>query len=160
MSESEAQDALVSEKRRELMRLIREEPGLSISEAARRLDLYWTAVALHVDRLVSAGLVRSMRVGRRRILVPADAALDEAAFPEILCEPACARVAMAIVANPGMPVWELCELTGMTERAVYHHVKRLVDHGLARSAKPGSYAGLEPSPSLLIWAAGRYVSAP
>lgn len=142
------------------MRLIREEPGLSISEAARRLDLYWTAVALHVDRLVSAGLVRSTRVGRRRILVPADMTLDETIFPDILCEPACARVAIAIVANPGTRVWELCELTGMTERAVYHHVKRLVDVGLARSAKPGSYAGLEPSASLLVWAAGRSGSTP
>ncbi|HUR69811.1 MAG TPA: winged helix-turn-helix transcriptional regulator [Candidatus Thermoplasmatota archaeon] len=132
---------------------IRARPGLSMSELGRALGLYWPSVALHVGRLESEGLVQSLRAGRRRVLVPRLASATETPFPDVLSEPACRVVALAIAARPGSRVWEVCEATEMSGRAVYHHVKRLVDAGLVASSRPSRHRGLSATPALLAWLA-------
>lgn len=121
-----------------------------MSELARRMDVYWTAAALHVEQLEKAGLVRTVHGGRRRALFAADIPTSiSAEAPALLSEPACRRVALAIVDKPGMRVWELCNALGMSERAVYHHVKRLADAELVSAKGVKGYDGLGPTLALL-----------
>lgn len=121
-----------------------------MSEVARCCDMYWTSVALHVEHLRRTGLVESIRVGRRRVLFPRPL-LDQlqSRTPGPLAEPACRRVALVIVQHPGLRVWELCEITEMSERAVYHHVQRLVEAALVKSDSERAYRGLEATPDLV-----------
>lgn len=130
--------------------VIQAEPGISVSQLARRAGVYWTAATFHVGQLERGGLVRSVLGGRRRALfatkipqnIPPDA-------PALLAEPSCRQVAEAIIDRPGMRVCELCERLGMSERAVYHHVKRLTGAGLIVSSKPRGYFQLSPTEALL-----------
>jgi DNA-binding transcriptional ArsR family regulator len=147
---AELETILASPGRRRILDLIRTRPGVSVSELARLAGMYWTSAAAHVEQLRQAGLVRAVRVGRRRVLFSSQILEAEAAdAPGILGEPSCRRVAVAIAAHPRQRVWELCESTGMSERAVYHHVKRLVAAGLVATSKTGAYRGLEATPRLL-----------
>lgn len=149
MRDAKLESSSWSRTRRRVYDFVSAHPGSSVSEVAGKLDLYWTSAALQVNRLVSAGLVISVLVGRRRLLFPAEGtgALSSRSRG-LLAEPACRRVAVAIAKRPHLRVWELCELLSMSERAVYHHVKRLASAGLVTSTSR-LYRGLEPSPQLL-----------
>lgn len=151
MQPQSADPVLASPARLRIYEVIRRRPGISMSELAREVGAFWTSAGIHVARLESAGLVRSLRVGRRRVLVSADLPELHLPFPAVLSEPACRVVALAIARNPGLRVWELGELTHMSDRAVYHHVKRLADTGLIESIRPSGYRGLTATPELLAW---------
>lgn len=140
--------ALESEARRRIYDLILANPGLAMSALSRRAQLQWGAIHFHVLRLEAAGLVRTYRVGRRR-LVFATAELDGAEEERgVLIEPACRRVALAILEHPGRDVLQLVDLTKLTPRVVYHHARRLVDLGLVTTAAAGHYRGLRASARL------------
>lgn len=141
--------ALQSPMRRRILALVRDRPGISVSEVARALDTLWTTAAFHVERLESARLVASARIGRRRVLFPAERiAWDMLEARGLLAEAPCRAVARAIAERPRVGITDLCSATGLSERAVYHHVKRLVDAGLVRPAFARSYGALEPTASL------------
>ena len=143
------EDATSAAPRQRVYNLIRDHPGISISEIARRMDNYWTSAAFHVKNLERAGLVETRRTGRRRLVFPSNGKdAQELAQDSLLAEPQCVRVASAIVAHPGRRVPELCRLTGMSARAVYHHVKRLADAGLVTWHRQGASRRAEPLPSL------------
>lgn len=140
---------LSSPVRRRLLEIIAQRPGLSVSELARGAGIFWTSAALHVEHLHKAGLVRTFRVGRLRVVVSTDFPQGESSdHSGILAEPACLRVATAIARSPEARVWELSALTGMSDRAIYHHLKRLVEAGLISTRKRGGYHGLEATPLL------------
>lgn len=149
--EKEAASALfASTSRLRVFEAIRDEPGITVSKIAREVGLYWSTVALHVERLTRAGLVRSTRVGRRRVLFSSTEANGESAVQRgLLAEDACRRVAVAVVEHPRTPIFELSHRTGISERALYHHVKRLVEAELLSTSKERFYRGLEPTPRLL-----------
>ncbi|MFA5860667.1 MAG: helix-turn-helix domain-containing protein [Candidatus Thermoplasmatota archaeon] len=56
--------------------------------------------------------------------------------------------------QPGLRVWKLGEVLSMSDRAVYHHVKRLVAAGLVETKKAGAYHGLEATPLLMAVTSG------
>lgn len=146
----EKEKLLASPARRRIYDAIRAEPGLSMSELARRVDLSWTGAALHVDQLEQAGLTRSVLGGRRRALFATNIPLSIAPeAPALLAEPACRAVALAIIDRPGMRVWELCEEIGTSERSAYHHVLRLTKAGLIASTNARLYQGLTATTELL-----------
>lgn len=133
-------------------RAILAHPGSSVSEIARRVDMFWTSVALHVAHLERAGLVRAIRAGRRRVVFPrTPLALEGGPDLALLSEPSCLAVARAIVAHPDRRVWEIGEITSMSERAVYHHVKRLIDAGLVGKRGTSAFRGLRPTDRLIAW---------
>lgn len=134
--------------RRRVFELIAKRPGISMSELARAADLHWTSAALHVEHLERAGLVRTARVGRLRVLQRTDHLQESISGAAILGEPSCRRVAMAVAHSPDARVWELASLAGMSDRATYHHLKRLVEAGLVSTRKRGGYRGIEATPLL------------
>lgn len=159
MEVRDANHVVGSEARRRVHDLIVQRPGLTVSELARATSTNWTAAAYHVGQLARAGLIRTLKSGRSRLLFPTSMTLDvvhEACG--LLAESSCVRVAQAIIEHPGRRVWEICEITNMSERAVYHHVKRLVDSGLVTTAVGRSYRGLCATPLLHGAVANRLAS--
>lgn len=147
---------VLSSRRREIYDYVVAHPGSAISDLVRRLSMNWTLVRFHVVRLESLGLVQSLRVGRRRLLFATPLA-DPASSARygLLAEPACLEVAKCIIAHPGQRVADYVELTAMSERAVYHHVRRLAEAGLVASKKRRLYEALSPTPELCALFASR-----
>lgn len=137
--------------RDQVLSVIRDRPGISVSELARAVGAYRTTIAFHVDRLRAAGLVRAVHAGRRVVLFASerDATWDDLVHA-LLSEPACRVVAAALVERPGARAWELCDQLDMSERAVYHHVHRLVAAGLVETVWRGAHRGLAASPRLVV----------
>lgn len=61
--------SLRKDARREIVELVREEPGIGLAEAARRLGRDPSAVKYHVDKLVGEGLIADEGSGRSRAFV-------------------------------------------------------------------------------------------
>lgn len=68
--------ALRAPGKSDLLEVLREEPGLNISEAARRLDRNRSTVKRHADELVDRGLVATKADGRSRRLALTDEARE------------------------------------------------------------------------------------
>ena len=67
MSEQNALKAISEPRRRELLRLLRDEGTMSVGEIAKRVDVTQQAVSLHLKVLENAGLVEAHREGTRHL---------------------------------------------------------------------------------------------
>ena len=136
-------------KREEILRLVREKPGISMSALTDAAQVHWGTIQFHVLRLEHQGLVRTLRVGRRRLVFPEEVLTGGLGEEDaMLQEETCRRVASTILLHPGRGVGDLVDLTDLTPRTVYYHVKRLRDAGLVQTSQPGLYRGLTPAPRL------------
>lgn len=136
-------------KREAILRAIETHPGSPLQELAKRLAVPMGTLRHHVDDLVKAGHVRTMRVGRRRIAYPAGAYVEE--FNEdraLLQEESSRRVVAAILACQPCGIMDIVEHSGLSQRVVYHHAKRLLDAGLIVRGSNAHYRGLRPTPRL------------
>lgn len=142
---------IVSETVRErLLREVRDHPGLSLSELMTRLGIGWGTLHHHATALEAQRLVRIETAGRRRLVFPAGQSPMVAAEARGLVYGGPARrIALALRDRPGQSILELCERTGNSPRAVYYHVKRLLEGGLLRSSSSTRHSDLEPTPLLL-----------
>lgn len=122
---SEGEELQTSRQR--ILSLIRATPGISVSDLARRCKLSWLTVHAHVGRLQREGLIASRLVGRRKVLFMLDTfdAARSVGFG-LLAEHSCWKVASTIAASPGTDVPSIAMATGLTQRAVYHHLARLI----------------------------------
>lgn len=60
--------ALASQPRRQILDLLRHQPGMAVGKLASQFDVSRVAVIKHLAVLEAAGLVISRRDGRRRLL--------------------------------------------------------------------------------------------
>jgi hypothetical protein len=58
------------ELRRRLFNLALASPGLGISDLARLASCLWTSAFLQIEHLCRGGLVRTVKLGRRRVVFP------------------------------------------------------------------------------------------
>lgn len=140
---------LASPVRLRILIIIQDKPGITLREIATRIQLSWATTKYHVLRLETAGHVRTVAIGGRRVCLPreGDGPLVVAGRA-LLAEPSARRIAAFLAAHPGAGVGRVIEETGFSQRVVYHHVKRLVDHGLARPEPGYGYRRLHPTPAL------------
>lgn len=145
----DTQHPLTSRLRLTIYRAILAQPGIPLQTLAAKLDLPMGTLRFHVDLLERGGIVHTRIAGRRRIAF--------AEFPEsteipedraFLQEPTSRRIVLEIVAHPNVSLTDIQESTGLSQRAVYYHAKRLLDAGLIVAARDGTYAGLRPTARL------------
>lgn len=146
-----AQRLLDSPARQRILSYVHAHPGEPVGGLLARLDMGWGTLHHHLRRLEEAGLLHTRVAGRRRLAYPGPA--GEHAHPlekgrAILAGPLTRRVAEAILARPGVGIEELLEALGESPRAVYYHVKRLVDAGLVQRDPRLRCAFLTPTPLL------------
>jgi predicted transcriptional regulator len=140
-------EALASGTRATLMAHVEASPGLPLSELRRRAAISWSNLVHHVAILERAGLLRTLRSGILRLVYPADYPADEDAA---LVRHAYVRaIALTIAARPGCGVRDVVAATGVSERRVYYHVRRLLSAGLITSATTWGYRDLRPTSRLL-----------
>ena len=122
------------------MSLVRDRPGLPLSELRRRAGMGWGVFDHHLQRLEREGLVQTVRAGRFRLVYPAGFPTDEDGA--LLNTPTTRRIALAILARPGISIRVMARDLGLSDRIVYYHVNRLVAAGLVRSTSQFHYRGL------------------
>lgn len=140
---------LTSRVRLAIYRAIAAEPGLPLQTLAARLDLPMGTLRHHVELLEREGIVHTRIAGRRRI---AFAEIPETAeMPEdraFLQEPTSRRIILTLVARPNVSLTDVMESTGLSQRVIYYHAKRLLDAGLITTARDGTYHGMRPTARL------------
>ncbi len=67
MNEQAALKAISEPRRRELLRLLRDEGTMSVGEITKQVDVTQQAVSLHLRVLEEAGLVEARREGTRHL---------------------------------------------------------------------------------------------
>lgn len=141
---------LRNEVRRAIHDAVVARPGMGMRDLAAKVGLDWSSVHYHVQHLVAAGLLVTFPAGRRRLVYPASAVDgDDPAQRAAVLEATTRRIAAAIAASPGTSATELVEDLKESPRVVYHHVRRLLDHGLVTAPSSASRRGLQPTPRLL-----------
>lgn len=142
-------DVTTSRTRENVYRYVTARPGVSVAEVAKHLQSSWGATHYHVRRLVEEGRLRSVRIGRRRLLLPAAvAAPTDMEARTLLLDPARRAIALALAERGEARAAELAARGFASARAVYHHLQRLRDAGLA-TARVGRAMRFAPTAALL-----------
>jgi len=143
---------LQSPQRQRILDHVEADPGLTLGDLKARVGVGWGTLYHHVERMSEAALLRSVVVGRRHVVFPAASPRDdvEAAMCGILRGKTALRLAVALTARPRQSILDLSTSLGLSPRAVYYHVKRMVDAGLLTSSSPTRHFNLIPHPRLQV----------
>ena len=131
---------------------VRADPGVSLTEVQERTGLSIATIYYHVRRMEGEGMLETHAVGRRRVVFVHVAAADlgDACSVVLLKGTSCHQVAMAVATWGTATIPQLVAHTGMSPRAVYHHVKSLKDAGLLSSSSTTRYVEITASPRLRL----------
>lgn len=132
----EPQAALLHPRRRDIFRLIQQEPGLSLSDIQRRLDIPAGAFYLHVEKLIACGLIEKRLSGTVARVYPAGNAPPPDA-PALATETA-KLVAGLILESPGLSSREIAEELNAPRRTVQVHLRNLLEAEFISQDKTGA----------------------
>lgn len=130
---------------------VRAYPGLTVWELKNRTGRSWGAIYHHLDRLQKAGDIRIVSAGRRRVIVPSSSPLTpaEVAGTALIRGASAEQIARAIARGEAHTVAHLAGRVGMSQRAVYYHVRQLIAAGLVTSGSLTRRRDLRATPLLL-----------
>lgn len=136
----------LNQTRAQVIEILRTAPGISTPRLQLRMGMKWGILNYHVRRLVEAGLVRRVKLGRRSYL-----ALTARCEPETgdacLASDAARRVAMAVISAPGANPRTIAERASISIRMTYYHLAALRGAGLLVDSPHGTAP--YPGPGLL-----------
>lgn len=143
---------LFSEQRQLMLRVIQQNPGISVGDLKAQMPFQWGSFYYHLDVLLDKGFVR-LEVDsfdlRRRHLYPTEPVAESAPeLPATVLTPAAKEVALVIAKNPGVDFAQLVDLVGIPPRTLHYHLKRLSENGLVQTESPTRYVGITPTSSL------------
>ena len=137
------------QRRADVLRAIEAQPGVPIQQIAKQLSLPLGTVRHYIERLEKDGLIRTLRAGRRRIAFASSAGVDE--YPEdraFLQEESSLRIVAVILARQPCGIMDIVEASGLSQRVVYYHAKRLLEAGLITRSSTSHYHGLRATARL------------
>lgn len=131
--------------RARLLRLVREDEGVTASELTARMGIGWGAFTHHTALLERAGHLTSCVVGRNRHLFTSSTARrGPIRALALMRHPAAQKALDAIAARPGLTQQELAERLEMTPAGALWHARRLEEAGLIRRERAGRYVVYHP----------------
>lgn len=138
-----------SPARRQILEIVAERPGISVSQLRREVGLGWGAFYHHLKKLRAQGLLRLRYVGPYRMaFLPKTVEEGDASAFATLQHETTRRIAYAVVSNPRCGIKDLVASTGESPRVVYYHVKQLLKAQLILSGSKTRHVDLRPSPQL------------
>lgn len=131
-------------------------PGLNQHQVGERLDLEWTTITQHLERLSEARLV-VVRAGDREGELLCFLARDELLWHDdhtriLYGRAATRRVALRLVDDPPAKAAEIAEDIGRSVRRVRDHLVRLRERELTIKVRSGNDVLYHPTGRLLAWA--------
>lgn len=135
---------LESALRRQIVDIVRENPGLAIGDLLARLPVGWGTVYHHLSKLERCGIVRGVTSGRRRLLylVEHGATGPDPEQRSLIAGRTAREIATIIASGSGMSIEQVVEASSASPRVVYYHLKRLLEAGLIQSDSATRYRGL------------------
>lgn len=128
-----------------VFQLIRDTPGLGVSEIAQQTGLGWGTTVYHLDRLERAQMVTSERAGLHRCYFPiGTVGRDERKAHGLLKGDTTRSIATFLVERPGATQTEMCEALGMTASAASKQLTKLENAGLVRREREWKTVRLFP----------------
>lgn len=125
--------------REQIMDLIRNRPGITVTEIRSIQDFAWGTLDYHLKAMQFRGLIVRMKVGRRCLVYLPEAAHEvskvSVARAAILRGDSARRIYDDITAHPNTTAREIESRTGLSYRAICYHVQRLTEAGLVESAR-------------------------
>lgn len=111
----------------------------------------WSTVGHHIRALESAGLIRLVASGKRKIVVrtSADLSDDEARALATLRGATANRIARFAHAHPHVEIRHIAAGLALSKRVVYYHVKQLHGAKLLASTTPTRDFELRATPLLV-----------
>jgi predicted transcriptional regulator len=133
-----------------LLTVIRERPGLPVTDLADAAGVPRNTATYHLRRLEREGLAVSQRSGRVRVwFVPGGLARkDEASAFAALRHDTTRAIAMEVAAQPGLDQQALCARFGLAPSLAHWHADRLVQSGLVRKERDGRHVRYYPTEGL------------
>lgn len=148
-SRIDAEALLDHPTRRELLRIIGEEPGVNISDLHARLAMGWGSLLYHLQRLEAQGLVQSHRWGRsRRYFLNERSVSVRAAAIRALKAQNARVLAEQIAAMPGATQEQLALTMGVSKSVVSKYAQRLEEVSLVERQVGRNCLRLYPKDSL------------
>lgn len=145
-----APNELLDHGRRErVVALVRARPGIGPQEIGQTLGMNWGVTSYHLDRLETAGLLVSQRVGQHRCyFVPGAIPRDAQAKVGLFRGDTTRRVAQLVREKPGIGQSELAAALGLSASATSKQLTRLEKEALVRREASGNGMRLYPQPAL------------
>ena len=141
----------LSPEERMILKVLRDQPGVSLWDATKRVPFAIGTFYAYLARLEKAGLAKQRRAGRQVFLYPVAEGVDipRRAKRVKRLSASARRVALLVLQHPDADLATLREMSGSSLRLLQHHVKNLVDEGFVTAASDTRYRGLRATPKLL-----------
>lgn len=139
-------------RRREILRLVTEEPGLTSAEIRFRLGMAPDMFRDDLAALRAGKHIQSHRLGRHRLIVPQGTSLPTRSLEgsRVRLNPQFVAIAQQLVAEPARhDVWTLSRTLWKSPRVVYYHLRRMRVLGLISTTRSGGYRQLRAKPELV-----------
>ncbi len=135
--------------RARILQFIAQNPGASIQEVRRKMDVAWGTAVYHLQHLERSSQAVSCRDGNRHrywIAGTPEAGVRTAWM--LLEQPTVRRIARAVGSNPGIHQGGICERLQMGSPTASKHLKRLVSRGLVEANRCSRYMLYSPTARL------------
>lgn len=132
-------ELLENERRAEIYELIKQRPGIHLSEISRELDMAWGSTLHHLRKLREERIVQTKKIGHHKCYFLNGSGYSDAQMRvmSLLKNDTLADVAAAIEAHPDSSLKDLSEKIGISAPLAAHHVKTLEKAGIIRKERAG-----------------------
>lgn len=141
--------------RREIVRVLRETPGLNKSQLRRRVDVLRNTLEFHLSRLEERNIVltRQVPTGNEVLcFLAADEHLWADERTRVLFGRASNReIALYIAEHEGPATREIADAVDLEPVTVLHHLETLREHDLVDRVRTGNNVSYFPSSALEAW---------
>lgn len=133
----EPEAVLLQKRRRAIFKLVHKEPGITIGELRKRLNIPSGVFHDHMEKLMAAGLVEKQEAGGWTRLFPSGKVPppDAPALTNLTAK----EIARVILAKPGLDSEQIGEKTGKSQRTAQHYLRPLREAGYVEQG-PGEGA--------------------
>jgi predicted transcriptional regulator len=132
------EEALENDLRRQILEVVREEPGICAGAVADRVGAAWGTALYHLRALEETDYVSSLKHGRhRRYFERGGTPVDDKEALAVLQNDTTAEVHEVVRSQPGLCQSEIADEVGLTPQALAWHLNRLRDAGLVEKERDG-----------------------
>lgn len=140
------------ETRREILNLLRSEPGLTKSQVCRRLNLAWGTVSHHTRVLERDGALARRRILGFNRYYTSDARGPELQLMPLLRESLVPYLLQRVEATPGIGIQKLSRELGLGRKVIRRQLESMVEAGLVERSS-------DYRPKFFVLERGRLVAA-
>ncbi len=124
--------------RADLYEIIRDDPGVHLSELARRMEASWGTLLHHLDKLEEGGLITSTDAsGKRCFFLPGQVSPEARTILPALENEKALEIATYFAAHPGANQSDAADALGYSPALISWHLKKLEEAGVVTRERVG-----------------------